>query len=70
MKGDILLSCSSCTETTKILCGQLNVWVYNCYFYIIVIYYELVLILGSVCVCVCVYLCGGIGMPGSMLMPM
>ena len=27
--SDIVLSCSSCIETMKILCGQLNAWVYN-----------------------------------------
>ena len=24
--GDIVLSCNSCRETTKILCGQVNAW--------------------------------------------
>ena len=28
--SDILLSCSSCIETTKILCGQLDVWCTIC----------------------------------------
>ena len=29
--SDIVLSCSSCRETTKILCGQLNAWCTTCW---------------------------------------